>query len=90
MHILLVEDDALLGDGVQAGLEVHGFSVAWVPDAGAAEAALAGPAFDLVILDLGLPDRDGLGLLRHWRRQAGMSRCSCSPPGTAWPTGWRV
>ena len=69
MHILLVEDDALLGDGVQAGLELHGFSVAWVPDAGAAEAALAGAAFDLVILDLGLPDRDGLSLLRHWRRR---------------------
>ena len=55
MHILLVEDDALLGDGVQAGLEVHGFSVAWVPNAGAAEAALARAAVLSLIHILTLP-----------------------------------
>ena len=68
MHVLLIEDDALLGDGVQAGLQAHGFSVAWVTRAADADAALDSTAFDLVVLDLGLPDRDGLSLLARWRR----------------------
>lgn len=69
MHLLLVEDDALLGDGVQAGLGAHGFTVAWVEHAAAATAALISVHFDAVVLDLGLPDEDGLTLLRRWRRQ---------------------
>ena len=68
MHLLLIEDDALLGDGVQAGLQAHGFSVAWVTRAADADAALDSTAFDLVVLDLGLPDQDGLSLLARWRR----------------------
>ena len=68
MHVLMVEDDALLGDGVQAGLQAHGFSVAWVTRAADADAALDSTAFDLVVLDLGLPDQDGLSLLARWRR----------------------
>jgi len=68
MHLLLVEDDTLLGDGVQAGLQLHGFSVAWVGDAAAADGALGSADFDAVILDLGLPDEDGLALLGRWRR----------------------
>ncbi|ASK35883.1 response regulator [Alloalcanivorax mobilis] len=69
MHVLLVEDDALLGDGVQVGLEAHGFTVAWVESAAAATAALLSVHFDAVVLDLGLPDEDGVTLLRRWRRQ---------------------
>ncbi len=68
MHVLLIEDDTLLGDGVQAGLQAHGFSVAWVTRAADADAGLDSTAFDLVVLDLGLPDQDGLSLLARWRR----------------------
>ena len=53
---------------MHAGLQAHGFSVAWVTRAADADAALDSTAFDLVVLDLGLPDQDGLSLLARWRR----------------------
>lgn len=67
MRILLVEDDRLLGSGVRAGLMQAGFVVDWAMDGEAADAALAAQAFDLVVLDLGLPRLDGLTLLRRLR-----------------------
>jgi two-component system response regulator QseB len=67
MHVLLVEDDALVASGIRAGLEVEGFTVDHVASAAEADAALATLASDAVILDLGLPDSDGLTLLRRWR-----------------------
>jgi two-component system OmpR family response regulator/two-component system response regulator QseB len=67
MRILLVEDDALLGDGIRAGLEQVGFVVDWVTDGIAGEQALRSEAFDAVVLDLGLPRLSGLDLLRHAR-----------------------
>ena len=68
MRVLLVEDDPLLGDGVQAGLQDMGHTVDWVRDGVAAEEALAAGAFDLLVLDLGLPRQDGLTVLRKLRR----------------------
>lgn len=70
MRLLLVEDDTLLGRGVVAGLAQSGFAVDWVKTGGDADAALATTAYDAAILDLGLPDQDGLALLRQ-RRAAG-------------------
>ena len=67
MRILLVEDDRLLGDGVQAGLTGSGFTVDWVRDGDAALAALAAESFAAVLLDLGLPKRDGLSVLSSLR-----------------------
>ncbi|MCK6392302.1 response regulator [Zoogloea sp.] len=67
MRILLVEDDRMLGDGVQAGLAAAGFVVDWVRDGEAALAALAGEGFAAVLLDLGLPRRDGLSVLASLR-----------------------
>lgn len=67
MRILLVEDDALLGDGIAAGLRQAGFAVDWVRDGLAAEAALAGESFAAMVLDLGLPKRDGLAVLQNLR-----------------------
>ena len=67
MRILLVEDDRLLGDGVQVGLGGSGFTVDWVRDGEAALAALAAESFAAVVLDLGLPRRDGLEVLRSLR-----------------------
>ena len=70
MRILLVEDDALLGDGLKAGLSQSGFAVDWLRDGEAAVAALATERFAAVVLDLGLPRRDGLSVLQ-WLRGRG-------------------
>ena len=67
MRILLVEDDRLLGDGLQAGLKQAGYAVDWLRDGEAAMAALSTESFAAVILDLGLPKRDGLSVLQ-WLR----------------------
>ncbi len=67
MRILVVEDDPLLGDGMQAGLAQAGFAVDWVRDGVAADVALRTGAPDAVVLDLGLPRLDGLALLRRLR-----------------------
>jgi two-component system response regulator QseB len=67
MRILLVEDDELLGDGVREALERARHAVEWVRDGRHALAALGGSAFDLVVLDLGLPGMDGIDVLRSLR-----------------------
>ncbi len=68
MRILLVEDDKLLGDGVQAGLGQSGFIVDWVRDGIAGELALKTGEYAAVVLDLGLPRLSGLDLLERLRR----------------------
>jgi two-component system response regulator QseB len=68
MRILIVEDDASLGAGLKTGLGQDGYAADWVRDAAAAEHALRLEHFDLMVLDLGLPGRDGLALLRDLRR----------------------
>lgn len=68
MRILLVEDDELLGDGVEAGLKQAGYAVDWVRDGAAAELALRNGGHDAVILDLGLPRKSGLDVLSQARR----------------------
>ena len=70
MRLLIVEDDPLLGDGLAQGLRALGFVVDWVSDGERADAALAAGRFDLVVLDLGLPGRDGLHWLARWRTRA--------------------
>jgi DNA-binding response OmpR family regulator len=70
MRILLVEDDKLLGDGVREGLRQASWTVDWVRDGKAAEQALGVDAFDLVVLDLGLPKRPGIEIIR-WLRARG-------------------
>jgi two-component system response regulator QseB len=69
MRILVVEDDELLGDGLARGLRSLGFSVDWLRNGALADATLATTAVDLVILDLGLPGRDGMHWLQTWRRR---------------------
>ncbi len=68
MHILLVEDDTILGDGLEAGLTMEGHVVDWLTDGQDARAAVIGSDFDAVVLDLGLPGCDGRSVLQHWRR----------------------
>src|SRR5262245_31657355 len=67
MRILLVEDDAMIGKAVQAGLGDAGFTVDWVQDGRSAEVVLANREHDLAILDLGLPKKDGMTLLSDLR-----------------------
>lgn len=67
MRILLVEDDRLLGDGIRVGLTQEGHTVDWVTAGPAAESALAAESFDLMVLDLNLPGRSGLEVLRNLR-----------------------
>lgn len=67
MRLLLVEDDPMVGEAVREGLRQDGYVVDWVRDGRAAEAALAANAFALVLLDLGLPRKDGLDVLRSLR-----------------------
>ena len=68
MRILLVEDDALLGDGLRAGLRQLGFQVDWVRDGEAAERELRAEPYAAAVLDLGLPKRDGMDVLAAVRR----------------------
>lgn len=67
MRVLLVEDDALLGDGIRAGLAQAGFAVDWAKDGREAELAVTAQAYDAVVLDLGLPRLPGLDVLRRAR-----------------------
>ena len=69
IRVLRVEDDRLLGDGLQAGLADAGHAVDWVRDGEAAVAALGSERFAAVVLDLGLPRRDGLSVLEWLRGQ---------------------
>jgi two-component system response regulator QseB len=67
MRLLLVEDDSMIGAAAQQGLRQEGHAVDWVRDGREAEAAAANGVYDLVLLDLGLPRRDGLSILRALR-----------------------
>lgn len=67
MRVLLVEDDGMIGESLRMALRQSGFAVDWVRDGEAADATLASERFDVVLLDLGLPRRDGLDLLRAVR-----------------------
>ena len=67
MRILLVEDDPMIGESVVSGLASEGHAVDWVRDGVAAETAVATTPYALVLLDLGLPRRDGLEVLKGLR-----------------------
>jgi DNA-binding response OmpR family regulator len=69
MRILLVEDDAILGDGVQVGLTQAGFGVDWARSCEEGRLALTTHAYEAVVLDIGLPDGSGLELLQEWRQE---------------------
>ena len=69
MRILLVEDDFLIGDGIKTGLEKLGFNIDWFQDGEDGEEALLQAPYDAVILDLGLPGKDGLEILQSWRQK---------------------
>lgn len=67
MRLLLVEDDEILGDGLAAGLKMEGYAVDWLTNGKLADEALKMNCYELVVLDLNLPDMDGLSVLRALR-----------------------
>ena len=69
MRVLLVEDDEMIGQGLHTALRQSSFAVDWMRDGKSAGAALQSSHFDLVLLDLGLPHRDGLDVLRELRKR---------------------
>jgi len=69
MRLLLVEDDVLLAEGVNTALARAGYTVDWVSKGNDALSALQAAQYSLIILDLGLPDMDGLLLLKKIRQQ---------------------
>lgn len=68
MRLLLVEDDPMIGESVRKGLQQDGFAVDWVRDGISAEAAWRANPYDLMLLDLGLPRKDGVAVLQGLRR----------------------
>ncbi|TFW32236.1 response regulator [Massilia horti] len=67
MRVLVIEDDELVASGIIAGLRLSGIEADHVSTVSSAETAAQTSRFDVAILDLGLPDADGLSLLRRWR-----------------------
>lgn len=67
MRLLLVEDDTMIGESLQEALRADGLVVDWFTDGAAADRALLGMHYDIVLLDLGLPRKDGMAVLRSMR-----------------------
>ena len=74
MRILVVEDEVLLGEGICEGLKQNGYTVDWAKDGVSAESAMLLENFDAVVLDIGLPGKDGISVLSTVRRKG------CSVP----------
>lgn len=67
MRVLLVEDNDLLGDAVYGGLKHAGYTVDWVKDGLNAQQAILSEPFDIIVLDIGLPRRSGIDVLKTIR-----------------------
>jgi two-component system OmpR family response regulator/two-component system response regulator QseB len=69
MRVLVIEDDLLLGDAIQAGLKQAGYAVDWMKDGVAADQALSTEPYVAAVLDLGLPRMSGLEVLQRLRNR---------------------
>ena len=70
MRVLLVEDDRMIGEAAAQALKDAGYAVDWVRDGQTALDAVARQTYDVVLLDLGLPKKDGMGVLRSLRAKS--------------------
>jgi DNA-binding response OmpR family regulator len=69
MKVLLVEDDLMIGENIQIALVGEGIAVDWKRDGASAEKSLATETYDALLLDLGLPQKDGISILQNLRRK---------------------
>jgi DNA-binding response OmpR family regulator len=69
MRVLVVEDDPMIGESVRTALHRDGIAVDWVRDGKSADLAMQAERYDMVLLDLGLPGRDGIEVLRELRKR---------------------
>ncbi len=83
MHILIVEDNTLVASGIRVGLELHGFASDTAASVAQAEAHLAARSYDACVLDLGLPDGDGMQLLQLARVESASSAETPETQGAA-------
>jgi DNA-binding response OmpR family regulator len=72
MRLLLVEDDTMIGESISEALTSEHYALDWVKDGLGAELALANGVYDLLLLDLGLPKKQGLQVLKDYRKQGGI------------------
>lgn len=72
MRLLLVEDDAMIGESISEALTNEHYALDWVKDGLGAELALANGVYDLLLLDLGLPKKQGLQVLKDYRKKGGI------------------
>jgi two-component system response regulator QseB len=73
MRLLLVEDDEMIAETVLESMGREGYAIDWAQDGRAAELSLGNGVYDLVLLDLGLPRKDGIDLLNSYRKQGGQA-----------------
>jgi two-component system response regulator QseB len=71
MRLLLVEDDDMIAEPVLEAMRRAGYAIDWAQDGRAAELSLGNGVYDLVLLDLGLPKKDGIEVLRGYRNRGG-------------------
>lgn len=88
MRILLVEDEKAIADFIARGLEAEGHAVTWVADGIDGEALARTGRFDLILLDLMLPGKDGLEVLASLRREDGSTPVILLTAKGRSPTGW--
>lgn len=67
MRVLIVEDEARVARFIEKGLQENAYTTSWARDCAEARDVLSEGEYDLIIMDLGLPDGDGLELLKEWR-----------------------
>lgn len=73
MRLLLVEDDEMIAEPVLEFVRRAGYAIDWAQDGRAAELSLGNDVYDLVLLDLGLPKKDGIGVLTSYRKAGGVA-----------------
>ena len=84
MRVLLVEDDPMIGDAIQGALKDASYAADWVKDGQTALTTLGCQHYDLVLLDLGLPGKDGLEVLASIRAKDNPIPCSLSRLAMVW------
>lgn len=68
MRVLLIEDDSMIGENLEEGLRKENYAVDWARDGRAAELAMGNHTYDIILLDLGLPKKQGIEILNDYRQ----------------------